>query len=62
MTEEIGAKLLPHATDTYDMIHGGMIDQYKGKQVTVVGKVEELKGPTFVLVCHNGELAPNFIR
>ena len=54
MTEEVGAKLLPHATDTYEMVNGATIDQFKGKQVTVVGKVEEAKGATFVMACHGG--------
>ncbi len=61
MTEEIGAKLLPHATDTYDMIHGGMLEQNKGKQVSLVGKVEEAKGATFVLLC-NGTADRSWMR
>ena len=56
MIEEVGGKLLPHATDTYEMVNGTLVDQYKGKQVSVVGKIEEYKGTTFVLSFHNGRL------
>ena len=55
MTEEIAAKSLAHANDTYMMIHGAMIDQYKSQNVSIVGKVEDHKGSTFILVCNEGK-------
>ena len=54
MSEEVAGKSFPHANDTYDMIHEGMLDQFKSKRISLVGKVEDYKGSNFTLVC-NGD-------
>ena len=55
MTEAITAKSLPHANDTYMMIHGAMLEKYGSQNVSIVGKVEDHKGSTFILVCNEGK-------
>ena len=51
MNKELGSELYPHATDTYEMIHGGLIEKFKGTRVSIIGTVGECNGSVFMLHC-----------
>ena len=54
MGDEAGSKLLPHATDAYEIVTGEMLDQFRGKQISTLAKVLEAQEDYLKLSCSHG--------